>query len=31
MERLAADASIKTFLTRSGRREILVMRRQQQV
>ncbi len=27
MERLAPNASIKTFLTRSGRREILVMRR----
>ena len=30
MERLAAGASIKTFLTRSGRREILAMRRQEQ-
>ena len=30
MERLADGASIKTFLTRSGRREILAMRRQEQ-
>ncbi|MGH9356983.1 MAG: hypothetical protein ACRD10_12700 [Terriglobia bacterium] len=29
MERLAPGSSIKTFLTRSGRREILVMRRQE--